>query len=157
MEFIKDYLISIIAAAILCSLGISLIGKKSTYTVVVKLICSVIMIATIISPWNKVRFSDFTSFHIGLMEEADAAVFSGQTEAYEATAAIIKSKTEAYILDKASAMGLSIQVEVTVSDENLPAPAGIKIFGAVSPYAKQQLCSIISSDLGIPEDMQQWS
>ncbi len=156
MEFIKQYLLSITAAAIICSLAISLIGKKGAYAAVIKLICGLFLALTAFSPLTGIQITDFSSYLSDLTNSADSAVFAGQHTANEATATIIKSETEAYILDKASSMGLNIEVEVTVSDTSPPAPVCIRISGTISPYAKQQLRSIISSDLGIPEDKQTW-
>ena len=156
MESIKDYFVSIVATAILCSLASSLLGKKGTSSAIINLICGVIMAATIILPWKQIRIPDITSLYNELLDNADAVAFSGQLTANEATAEIIKSKSEAYILDKASDMGLSIEVEVTVSNDNLPIPSSIRIVGAVSPFAKKQLSNLISCDLGIPEDNQLW-
>ena len=70
--------------------------------------------------------------------------------------AIIKEETEAYILDKAASLGVTLSVEVMVEDGNVPRLSGVQLSGQVSPYARQQLSTWISNDLGISKENQKW-
>lgn len=69
---------------------------------------------------------------------------------------IIKVEAEAYILDKAAAMNVSLEVSVTVEGDP-PVPAAAQLSGEVSPYAKQQLEKILWEDLGISKEYLEWT
>ena len=70
--------------------------------------------------------------------------------------AIIKDRTEAYILDKAASMGLSLRVEVILSEEEIPKPITVKLWGTVPPYTKTRLRNWMEDTLGIGEEDQLW-
>lgn len=157
MDDIRQYLLSITAAAVICSLITSIMGKKGTYAAIVRMLCGLFMAITMISPLIQIQLSDFSFYYGSIMTEADAAAANGSLMANEAVAAIIKSETETYILDKALSMGLSIEVEVTLSDSGTQHPYKVRLSGTASPYARQKLKEMIASDLGIPEENQAWT
>lgn len=157
MESIREYLLCITAAAIVCSITVGLMGKKGAYGALIKLLTGLFLTVTVISPWTKLDLADISAYTEGLSIDAGDAVAHGESVANEATAAIIKSQTEAYILDKAASMDLDIEVEVTLSSEAPPVPATVSVTGEVSPYAKERLRQCIANDLGIPEENQSWN
>jgi hypothetical protein len=59
-------------------------------------------------------------------------------------------------LDKATALGAEISVQVHLSGDALPAPNGVTVEGAISPYGKTKLSGILEKDLGIPMEAQTW-
>ena len=75
----------------------------------------------------------------------------------EAIAAGIKSRTQAYILDKAMALELQLQVEVVLSEDEIPVPEEVRLAGKASPYAKARLQQIIKEDLGIDKEHLIWT
>lgn len=156
MEQIRQYLLSVIAAAVLCGIVNTLVGKKGAYFSIVRLIAGLFMALTVISPLVKIRLSDIVDYTNGLSAQANAAVAGGEAMALDAMGAIIKSQTEAYILDKAVSMELDIEVEVTLSSENPPIPCAVTIKGSISPYSKEVLRQYIANDLGISEEDQLW-
>ena len=157
MENIRQYLLSVTASAIICSLITSITEKKGTYAAIVRMLCGLFMAITMISPLLHIRLSDFSVYYGSIMADADTAASNGSFMANEAMAAIIKRETETYILDKASSMGLSLEVEVSLSDSDTQQPQKVWLRGAASPYAKQKLKEMIANDLGIPEENQTWT
>lgn len=156
MDSIRQYLLSVAAAAIICGIAIGLSGKKSAYSTIVKMLTGLILAVTVIAPLANMKLMDFSDYIDGLSIEADDAVLEGEIMAREATASIIKSNIEAYILDKAASMDLNIEVEVTLSSTSPPGPSAVLITGAVSPYSKEVLMQYIATDLGIPKENQAW-
>lgn len=156
MESIEKYLLSVTAAAVICAVVTTLLGKKGTVATVGKLICSIFLALTVISPWASVQLGDLDSYFGSLSFDASSAVQSGQSAARDALRAGIKERTEAYILDKATALSAALTVEVTLSEEDPPVPCAAKLTGAVSPYAKFQIQSYLSDELGIPKEAQTW-
>lgn len=157
MEGIRQYLLTIVAAAIVCSVVTNIVGKNGANAAVVKLLTGLFLAVTVISPWTKMQIIDFSAYADGLSAQAEDAAAYGESIANEEMSAIIKSRTEAYILDKAASLGLDLTVEVTVSGSNPPQPYTVTIHGAAAPYAKQQLQNMIANDLGIPEENQLWT
>lgn len=157
MDFLKQYILSISAAAIICGIITNLVEKKSTNAAIVKLICGLFISITIIAPWTQIHFSDFSTYLGSLKIDATNAVANGSKIASESTAAIIKERVEAYILDKAASLNLDITVGVELSKDAPQIPYSVIISGSVSPYKKNALQSIITENLGIPEENQVWN
>ena len=156
MEHIREYLLSVTAAALVCGIVRSLTAGKGSIAGIIRLICGIFLSLTVIMPVMDIdlRRMDFPA--AGIMQEAGEAVSEGEDYAKRAMARLIKEQSEAYILDKARSYGLDISVEITVGNEDTPVPVASRIKGRISPYAKGQLAKILEYDLGIPEEDQKW-
>lgn len=157
IEGIKSYLLGVFAAAIICAIVTRLMGDKGTHGAIAKLIAGLFLAFTVIHPVASVDLSGLTDWADGYSDDASEAVAAGESQMKSALAAGIKSRTEAYILDKAAALNVELKVEVTLSDDDIPVPTDISLFGKVSPYAKARLQAIISEDLGIEKERQTWT
>lgn len=98
-----------------------------------------------------------------LMEQLDITytgaseyALEGKNQARSAMEQIIKQNCEAYILDVAEQMDVTVTVDVFFSDEEVPVPEKIMVYGSVSPYAKTKLSAIITEDLGLDRGSQVW-
>ena len=155
MEHIREYLLSVTAAAIFCGLLKSLSAKQGSTGGILRLICGIFLTLTVIRPLADIHPEDLDLFSHQIRQDAHAAVEAGEDYGKTAMARIIKEETEAYILDKALAFDADITVEVTVSGDP-PVPTGCFIRGKLSPYARRQLKHILEQDLGIGEEAIQW-
>ncbi len=154
---IRQYLLSIITAAMICGIiSVLFQEKKGSYAKIIKLISGIFLMFTVISPLGNVELTGFGDYTDTLKEIAEESVEEGVTAAAEERNAIIKQQTEAYILEKATSLGAQITVEVHLSDDSIPYPNAAVITGSVSPYDKAALVSYISTNLNIPEDSQIW-
>ena len=151
MEPIKEYLISVTAAALICGAVSNLAGKNGTLSKLVNLLCGLFLAITVIKPVVEVNVDDIYSFTDQLSADREMAVDMGTEMATEEMKRIIKEKTEAYILDKANSLGTEIQVEIILDDLE---PVGAILSGSVSPYVRSALGASISQDLGIPPEEQ---
>lgn len=156
MDSIRAYLLSVIAAALICGIINRLLDGKGANGTVTKLITGLFMAFTLISPVLDLRFDAVTDFTAAYTRDADAAVAAGESMTKEALHGIIKSRTEAYILDKAAALNAALTVEVTLSDDDIPTPVAARLTGSIAPYAKTRLQSILEDDLGIDKEHQTW-
>lgn len=156
MDQIRQYLLSVIAAAILCGIVNTLIEKKGAYSSIVKLITGLFMAITVISPLITIRIGDISDYFGELSAESASITADSEASAFKELCAIIKSKTEAYILDKAVSMDLDIEVEVTLDSANPPLPCAVTIWGSAAPYSKEVLSEYIAKDLGISKEDQLW-
>lgn len=153
----KAYLLSVVAAAIISAIVTKLLGSKGTQGAVGKLVAGLFLAFTIILPLRSVEIGKLGSFADVYSQQAQAAVEVGKLQTRQALQAGIKESCEAYILDKAQGWNAHLEVEVTVSDDDIPMPVSVQLSGNVSPNAKSQLTRIITEDLGIPKEDQKWN
>lgn len=156
MEVIREYLLSVTAAALLCGILQSMVGQKGSTGGILRLVCGIFLAFTVIAPIAEIRLVDMGWAASNVMEEARAAAENGKDYAARAMERHIKEDAQAYILDKAKTFDALIQVEIHLSADDPPVPIGCTIRGELSAYAKRQLTAIIREDLGIPEEEQMW-
>lgn len=149
-------MLSLICAALLCSIIYGLLDKKSGYFPLIKLICGLFITITAISPLTNISIPDISDYIGDTKFDAKRLIDESQTSAYESMSAIITENLESYILDVANGLGADIQVEIILDEQSPPSPCAVKITGNVSPYNKQRIQQIIEEQVGIPEDKQIW-
>ena len=157
MVHMRQYLLTVIAAAVICTIVRALTHNKGASAAIVNLITAVFLLITVISPWKNWSFSAITEHIKDYSDSAETIVNNGVAAAQTETAAIIKRQTEAYIVDKARSLGVYLQADVTISDTSMAQPEAVTITANTSPYLKQKISSYISTDLGIPEANQLWN
>ena len=154
MEDLRQYILSVTAAAMLCGAALSLSPEGSAKELL-RLLGGMALAVCLLRPLVGGTFRiELPGVDPGLGEQIAA---EGEKEAQKALADIIKSETEASILDKAAALEASVEVEVTLDQGSPPLPQTVVIRGGVSPYARGRLESILSSELGITKEHQQWT
>lgn len=154
MEALRQYIVSVVAAAILCGAVQSLVKKGITGNIL-KLVSGIFLAYTLLSPISGRRWESFGETILPSREAATQAAQLGEDAAREAMAQIIREQTRTYILEKAQALGVELEVEVILSRENVPQQVILR--GSLSPNERRQLQSTIALDLGIPKENQQWS
>lgn len=155
MAFLRQYVLSIVTASLLCSVLMGLTAKTKVKELT-KLLCCVFLSVTALKPLVGLDLDRWLQESIPYQEEAQSCVAQGEEFARSAQADIIKSKAEAYILDKAAALNGNLEVEITICQEGTPIPERAVLSGQVSPYAKGQLAEILEKDLGIAKENQVW-
>lgn len=150
MERIREYLISVTAAALLCGVIRSITGDKG----LIQLICGIFLILTVIRPMADISIRELSFNNWNITQNARIAVSEGEDYADAAMARHIKEECEAYILDKAEAYDCSIAADFRLNKDLIP--EGCTISGSYSAYAREQLADILERDLGIPREDQRW-
>lgn len=156
MDRIRSYLLSVIIAALICSIVAALPGKNAALSAMRKTLCGVFISVTLISPLTNLRMPDLNQYLDAFHADAAEAVFLGQTMSQETADRLIKEQTAAYILDKAKDMGATLEVTVAISEESPRVPCSVTIRGMVSPYLRQKLTEVIEQELGIHREDQHW-
>ncbi len=157
MELLRTYFLSVTAAAIICAILKGLLNQSGTPAQLVKLISGIFLSMIALRPLAQFPVGTFSELRFDYSMDAEAFVSEGENLAADALAQLIKSNTEAYILDKARAMGLTITVDVTLSQDSIPSPETVRISGKISPYAKAQLSSLLTDGLGIAKEDLIWT
>lgn len=156
MDFLAQYLLRIISAAMILGILTGIMDKKSSSGALVRLIGGIFLALVMLQPLIRFDWSVITAFARDYTVDAQTAAVEGENVAQKEYRAIIKAETEAYILDKARSYGQELTVEVTLSNEDPPVPEGVCIQGNISPYAKSMLKKCLQEDLMIREEDQLW-
>lgn len=154
MEGIRQYVLSIGAAAMVVGILTSLIPEKNTGGVIVRLMGGLFLLFTVMRPMVDWNMTDIREYFAAFSVNGEEAAMEGEMMAMDSYCSYIKTETEAYILDKADAFGAALSVEVSLKDSGIP--DSVRIFGNVSPYAKGCLQNMIAEELGISKERQQW-
>ncbi|MBQ9839066.1 MAG: hypothetical protein IJO56_06235 [Oscillospiraceae bacterium] len=155
MNTVFRYLLSVIAAAMIISILLGLIDKKSAQFNAIRLLCGVFLSASVLSPLIDLKLDDLQLYTHTVMEDAQSIAAYGVSMAQTEKNSIIKEKAETYILNKAAAMGATVTVTVSIGQEE-GIPESISLRGNVSPLIMARLSRIIEEDLGIAEEDQMW-
>ncbi len=153
MASVRTYLVSLLSAALFCSVLTALTGKKQAVGKIMHLLCGIFMSVCALGPLISLQLDRFTVYTAGLAAEADAAVQEGSQMAAQAMDEIIIEKTETYILEKAASMGAALEVEVELRDH---IPIGVELKGPASPAVRSRLTDWITDNLEIPAEAQKW-
>lgn len=156
MDLIREHILGIITAAIICSVIMKLTAGNGTQSTVIKMITALFMTFSVMSPFVDLNIDDITSFVPQLYADGTSASAKGQAISTDALREGIKERAEAYILDKALGFGTAVEVTVTVSCQQIPVPESVRIEGEVSPYVKTKLSIMLENELGIPKEAQTW-
>ena len=156
MGSVRQYLIAVTAAAIICGIAKSLWSEKTVAGSMLRMIAGIIMTLTVLSPVVHLKLSALPELSAELVTQANSAAAIGEEMAAAEINAIIKEQVRAYILDKAAGLGASLDVEVTVAADGSHRPEEVILRGKISPYAKARLQSMIAEDIQIAKENQQW-
>lgn len=157
MEALREYILSIIASAVICSIATCLLGTKGTAASIGKMLTGIILVIALIRPLANLQFDSWEIWNQEIRTSAEAAAEDGEQIAYTQTADIIKTNVEAYILDKAAELNAAISVEIKLDHASIPQPESVTIGGTVSPYTRQKLSQIIEDELAIAKENQLWT
>ena len=154
---ISNYIISIVCAAAICGILTSFVSDKNGCGSIIRIISGVFLTVAAIAPLIHIKFTHTQFFFDDILQEAESITQEGTLLAKDEKNAFIKEYAEAYILDKANEMGVEITADVVVGSDEPMLPESVAIYGAVSPYNKKVLVTLIKNDLGIPEENQEWN
>lgn len=155
MDMMREYLLSVTAAAMLCGILRQLMGEKGTTAALIRLLSGIFLSVTVISPLMQLNLGELPFDPEAFLSDAREAAEDGADYARSAMARHIKEKTEAYILDKAASLDAQITVEICVEGDP-PVPVACTLRGRSSAYAKRQLSNLLRQELGIREEDQHW-
>ena len=157
MDWIRSYVLSIVAAGAISGICISMVPKNTSAGVIIKMLGGIFLTITMLAPLVRIRLDSLSDFTDQLAMDANLLVEEGSGATAQMQAAVIKQNLESYILDKAKELGVTLEVTVTMDANDPFVPSDVSLTGAVSPYNKQALARFIEEQLGIAEDRQVWN
>lgn len=156
MEALGRYILSVTAAAIIFGILQSLFDKKGSPGALMRLIGGLFLAFTVISPVAELNLNTAFEMPWDYAQQGSAAAFQGEEIAQEQLEGIIKERCRTYILDKARDYQAQLEVEVTLTQDEIPVPAAVRLQGSISPYAKSALQQWLEEDMGIRRENQIW-
>ena len=157
MDWVKEYILSIVAVGMITAICITLVQKNTSAGMIIKMLGGIFLVITLISPLVKIRFDDLGVLWEQISAEGELLAQEGNDSTQEALSSVIKEDLEAYILDKADELGLTLKVTVQMDQHNAVMPQTVKLQGAASPYQKRLLSAFMEEELGITEAQQEWN
>lgn len=156
MQALRTFLLSVTGAAVICSVAIK-IPVKGAPAGLLRMICGIFMLLCFLRPLTDLKLGEFVPVTELYRSEAEEIAAQGENLARQAMEEIIKTQAEAYILDKAADLGVSLDVCVSLTSQDLPVPQGVILTGSVSPYQRSVLSQEIEKHLGIEGGKIQWN
>lgn len=157
MDAIRQYILSVLSAAIITSLLVRFANKQEAVGGIIKLIASVFLSIAVVAPIIKMQILDISEYVGDLEADGKNIISDAKVQVENETVSIILEKVQAYIEDKAATYGAEITATVGISEPDSLRPDTVEIEGKVSPYVKEILQDVIADDLGIQEDNQIWN
>lgn len=156
MEWIKNWLLSVVCAAMATAVAEAL-SPKGMPKRLAKYAGGLLVLLAVLGPVRKLDS--------GAIGDAAANLkgrFRGYTEVLasentEVTKAIIEEETAAYILDKAAGLGMTqcrVEVRCRMTEEGFPAPETVRVEGCGDERAWQSLSRAITADFAIEREAQ---
>lgn len=156
MEMIRQYLLCVTTAAIICGIAGRLCLNKPV-RLAVQLCSGMCMMLVLFSPLLKTDTSALLRQFRQIETEADQLTDQAQTQMQNQMAASISQQTAAYILDKAPLdADLTVEVETEPLDGYYCKPSRVTIVGKLSPDEQAELAQVIQQDLGLTGEQIQW-
>ena len=128
-------MITLTAAAMLCALVKAITAGRKGQEKILSLVCGIFLLATALGPLGLLRLPDLSDPTAQVQAEADRMASQAEDETKRQMAAIISEEAASYILDKADALGLQLEVQVELDAELLP--CGVRLQGAASPLCQE--------------------
>ena len=156
MAEIRQYILSVIASAIICAISIKMVGNTGFIPSVIKLLTGLFVVYTVVSPWSKIQIYDFSSYLSDLKLDGSIIAAEGKESAELAGSELIKQQVESYILEKAQSIGVALTADIIIDNSDYRSPKYVTISGSASPYNRQCIMQMISDELGIPKENLTW-
>lgn len=154
MDGLRQYVISVVTAALICTIVSGMVHEGSAQELI-RLISGLFLVLTVLRPLVRIDYTDLLQYADSFSHSGVQTAATGEIMARDAMTDIIIAESEAYILDKAAELNAEVSVAVSVNEDQIPISA--KLSGQISPYAKQRLEAILTADLGITKENQQWT
>ena len=152
----KTYLLRLTAAAILAAL-IRKLAPKSGAGRGARLGAGLLVLVCLVSPLGELNLAaaaqELAQNGFTQWEKADAV----DQQANEMLEELISDAARSYILDKAQAMGITLEAEVELRLQNrYPVPWSVTIRSNAAQAQRETLTEAIARELGIPAERQEW-
>lgn len=155
MNALREYLIRLLAAALICGI-VQGFPRDRTAKALTRLVSGVILTLLVLSPLRDLRLPAELPGSDALAQQASEAASEGLQMNTDALGQRIKEEVRSYILDEAGQLGLTVDADIEVSRETLPLPVSAVIRGTVPDSLRPSLEELLQKKLGIPKENITW-
>ena len=156
-ESVREYLLSVVAVALLSGVVLALTPKGAVHRTLTFL-SGLAMILTALGPVARLDFDTLAQSMARTRIEAEEAAEGVNIDSTELIAELIKEESETYIWDKAAAMEIEL-TEVTVevrTDGTYPYPYSVVLTADCTDELRQRFTKALEEELAIPAERQEW-
>ena len=121
---------------------------------------TVVLVMTVLLPLGTLDVSQYSLELAKYREMGEQLEERGDAVRDSMSRTVIEQECEAYIMDKAEAMGITVdtvKVRAFWSSEGVWVPESAEIRSGCGESEKKRLSDLIFADLGIPAEKQEWS
>lgn len=155
-EALRTYLLSVTAAALLLAV-VQAVLPAGAVRRAASLCGSLLVLLTVLSPLARLEAEDLAKALSKVRLQTEFSRTGIEVQNRQLMGEIIIDRCEEYILDKASELGLTLEVCVTLSeDSSWPYPTAVTLVGEATNAQRQQLTCWIAENLGVPAAQQEW-
>ena len=122
--------------------------------------CTVVLVMTVLLPLGTLDVSQYSLELAKYREMGEQLEEKGDAFRDSMSRTVIEQECEAYIMDKAEAMGITVdtvKVRAFWNSEGVWVPESAEIRSGCGESEKKRLSDVIFADLGIPAENQEWS
>lgn len=151
MGAVKDWLLSVTAAALIVALAQALVPEGAVKKIGA-LIGGMVLLTVLLRPVAALNLEELTRWTAAYAPTEDTEINQGG----QMMKSLIAQKTSAYIVDKGKELGVSCTARVTVGQDasGWPVPRSVEISGTWSQKEKEALSRAIEEELDIPSQRQ---
>ena len=152
----KQWLMRVIAAAILCTIAQDL-SPRGSVKQVGRLVCAMVLLCAVLSPVKTLDVAAggqwLTDYRAALADSRAALAEQGE----EIQMAVIAGKYRAYIEDKGAQLGLDCRARVDCQEEGgIYVPDRVEVTGDLSQGDWDGLRRCLEEELGVPPERQEF-
>lgn len=152
MSTLRELILPLAAAAVVCSLAVALTPEGKTKAAV-RMAAALVLAVAVLRPLMGLNLQDFKVSLESAQREAQAAAALGQETEKNLRRDIIEQELETYIVEQARALGVSLEAQVALDEENRP--CGAELTGkTLTGEARRNLEALLTEELGIPAEGQ---
>lgn len=148
-----SYVFRVLCCALICGICLALF-PEGRMKGLLQLFSGILLILTLLRPGVSLELPDLEGLMWEYRYQAQSAAAAGEDYARYQRRKFIKEALEAYILDKGSALGCHLSVEVVLDGEGYPSK--VLLSGYATAQARRELETLLQQELGIAKEAQQW-
>lgn len=156
MEWMKDWLFSIVCAAMVAAVADAL-SPKGFPKQLARYAGGLLVLLAVLGPVKRLDSSVIGDAVANLKGRYGGYAETFAQQNTQVTKAIIEGETAAYISDKAAGLGLTkcrVEVRCRITEEGFPAPETVRVEGCGDEKAWQALSRAITADFAIEREAQ---
>lgn len=156
MSGLRSYFLHVTAACLLVNLALGLLPKGKLQKPL-RFCGSLVILLAVVAPILRLESADFARGFVSWRADTTSLRQELEEESQTMLEQRIKRECEAYVWDKATALGLTVEIELGYGkDAAYPYPVSAVVTGQYTHEQKARFQAILEEELGIAKERQVW-